>query len=66
MAKWRAWLVRQRARVLGDVEALTRQEAKLAAITLRVETPSGMVAAKVAPVRLLALRPYWSISLRTL
>jgi hypothetical protein len=33
MRKWRASLVRKRARVLGDVEALTQQEAQLAAIT---------------------------------
>jgi hypothetical protein len=32
MRKWRASLVRKRARVLGDVEALTRQEAVAAAI----------------------------------
>ena len=32
MRKWRASLVRRRARVLGDVEALTRQEAEATAI----------------------------------
>ena len=32
MRKWRASLVRKRARVLGDVEALTHQEAEAAAI----------------------------------
>jgi hypothetical protein len=32
MRKWRASLVRKRARVLGDVEALTRQDAEAAAI----------------------------------
>jgi hypothetical protein len=32
MRKWRASLVRKRARVLGDVEALTRQQAEAAAI----------------------------------
>jgi hypothetical protein len=32
MRKWRASLVRKRARVLGDVAALTRQEAEAAAI----------------------------------
>ena len=32
MRKWRASLVRKRARVLGDVEALTQQEAEAAAI----------------------------------
>ena len=32
MRKWRASLVRRRARVLGDVEALTRQDAEAAAI----------------------------------
>jgi hypothetical protein len=32
MRKWRALLVRKRARVLGDVEALTRQDAESAAI----------------------------------
>jgi hypothetical protein len=32
MRKWRASLVRKRARVLGDVEALARQDAEAAAI----------------------------------
>ena len=32
MRKWRASLVRKRARVLGDAEALTRQDAEAAAI----------------------------------
>jgi hypothetical protein len=32
MRKWRASLARRRARVLGDVEALTHQEAETAAI----------------------------------
>ena len=32
MRKWRASLIRKRARVLRDVEALTRQQAEAAAI----------------------------------
>jgi hypothetical protein len=53
MRKWRASLVRKRARVLGDVEALTRQEAEAAAIekfTLNDEQRSGLVVQK-APDR---------------